>query len=77
MLLFVSCFIFVMETKAQEVKLITVNQLESRFKQGEFEAGVIEGIQSISQHLEQYSSKPFVINNKANRNELSDKPVML
>lgn len=52
-------------------------QMESRFKQGEFEAGVIEGIQSISQHLEQYSSKPLAINNKANRNELSDKPVML
>ena len=59
-------------------------QMESRFKLGDFEAGVIEGIQSITKHLEQYSPNESAsqdpahkINHKAKKNELSDKPVII
>lgn len=47
-------------------------QMEQRFRQGEFEAGVLEGIRAISELLTQHFPAP-----PGNINELSDKPVVL
>jgi uncharacterized membrane protein len=46
--------------------------MEQMFKQGKFEAGVIEGISKISEHLIQY----YPAHGK-NQNELPDAPVIL
>jgi uncharacterized membrane protein len=46
--------------------------MESRFREGQFEVGVLEGIQTITKLLEKHYPK-----SKANQNELSDKPVIV
>jgi len=46
--------------------------MEQRFRRGEFEAGVIEGIRTVGTHL----SKHFP-SDRQGPNELADKPVML
>ncbi len=46
--------------------------MENHFKSGQFETGVIKGIDLISKHLEKYY--PF---DGANKNELPDRPVVL
>ncbi|WP_017234472.1 TPM domain-containing protein, partial [Pandoraea sp. B-6] len=47
-------------------------QMEAAFRKGEYEAGVIAGVESIGQHLRQYFPARDV-----GTNELSDKPVVL
>lgn len=51
-------------------------QMESQFKLGHFEVGVLEGIESISRHLTQFSPPAFSVY-KVQKNELSDQPVIL
>lgn len=46
--------------------------MESLFRAGHFEAGVIAGVKSISRHLERYYPK-----HSADTNELSDGPIVL
>ena len=52
------------------------NQMQRHFKTGYFEVGVLEGIQSIGQHLTQFSPQS-VSANKLQKNELPDQPVIL
>ena len=47
-------------------------EMESAFRLGNFEAGVIKGIHSVSSHLQQYFPKK-----STSVNELPDKPVLL
>jgi uncharacterized membrane protein len=47
--------------------------METRFRNGEFEAGVISGINSITRLLQQH----FPIGNSNNLNELADAPIVL
>ena len=47
-------------------------EMETLFRQGEFEAGVLQGIQEISAVLSQYFPQQG-----ASRNELSNKPLIL
>lgn len=47
--------------------------MESAFRQQQFQAGVIEGINAVGTHLRKYF--PFDSNNK--KNELANKPVVL
>ena len=47
-------------------------EMESAFQLGNFEAGVIKGIHSVSSHLQQYFAKK-----STSVNELPDKPVLL
>ena len=48
-------------------------EMEAKFRKGQFEAGVIAGIQSIGRHLQQH----FPSERRGGENELSDKPVVL
>lgn len=47
-------------------------KMESAFKQANYEAGVVSGIQAVTQHLLQHFPAAA-----ANRNELPDKPLIL
>ena len=47
-------------------------QMQTAFKQSNFEAGVLEGVQAVAQHLAQH----FPAEGRS-RNELPDKPVVL
>jgi uncharacterized membrane protein len=47
-------------------------RMEERFGRGEYEAGVIEGVRAVGEHLERHFPP-----RRARRNELSDEPVML
>ena len=47
-------------------------QMEAAFKQSNFEAGVLAGVQAVTQHLAQHFPA-----GSHNRNELPDKPVVL
>lgn len=49
------------------------HQMETRFRQGEFELGVIEGLAAITTLLQQH----FPAQGAANPNEISDAPVVL
>ena len=51
------------------------HSMEVAFKHGNYEKGVIEGIQAITQHLMMHFPKSN--DDSDNQNELSDKPVML
>ena len=46
--------------------------MEAAFKLAHFEAGVVAGVQSVTQHLKQHFPS-----DRHDRNELSDKPVLL
>jgi uncharacterized membrane protein len=46
--------------------------MEERFRKGEFEAGVIEGIRAVGEHLAQHFPSE-----RGGENELPDKPVIL
>ncbi len=50
------------------------HSMEARFRAGEFEAGVIEGIRAVSEQLERHFPST---GEGENQNELSDKPVVL
>jgi uncharacterized membrane protein len=47
-------------------------QMESRFRAGEFEAGVVEGVRAVGQHLQQHFAR-----RGPGANELPDRPVVL
>lgn len=47
-------------------------KMEERFRKGEFEAGVIEGIRAVGEHLERHFPSQ-----RGGANELPDKPVIL
>ena len=47
------------------------HEMESLFRKGEFEAGVLQGIVQISAHLEKYFPQ-----SGSNKNEISNKPLM-
>ncbi len=47
-------------------------QMEAAFKRGDFEAGVVNGIQAVARHLAQHFPA-----DGPNRNELPDSPVLL
>ena len=47
-------------------------QMEAAFRQSNFEAGVLSGVQAVTRHLKQHF--PF---DRQDRNELPDKPVVL
>lgn len=49
------------------------HQMETQFRQGEFERGVIEGVAAISMILQQH----FPIQAATNQNEMPDAPVVL
>ena len=49
------------------------HSMESAFRQQQFEAGVIEGINKISHHLQEH----FPPHSENEKNELADKPVIL
>ena len=46
--------------------------METAFKDGKYESGVVSGIQAVTQHLKKYYPAA-----RAGQNELSDKPVVL
>lgn len=48
-------------------------EMETAFRQGQFESGVITGIGAIGIHLQEY----FAAERKAGENELHDRPVIL
>lgn len=48
-------------------------QMETAFREGQFESGVITGIGAIGTHLQEY----FATERKAGENELPDRPVIL
>ncbi len=54
------------------------NAMEARFKRGEFEGGVLQGIAEISEELEKYFPENGVASQSTRkRNEISNKPLIL
>lgn len=49
------------------------HEMEAKFRKGQFEAGVIAGIQAIGRHLQQH----FPAERRGGENELPDRPVIL
>ncbi len=47
-------------------------RMEERFRRGEYEAGVVEGVRAVAQHLQRHFPA-----RRAGRNELPDQPVVL
>ena len=50
-------------------------QMETAFRQSNFEGGVVSGVQAVTQHLRQHF--PLDRHDSHDRNELPDKPVVL
>ncbi|MBN9131920.1 MAG: TPM domain-containing protein [Nitrosospira multiformis] len=48
-------------------------EMETHFSQGQFESGIISGIQSVGRHLQEH----FPIEREGGENELPDRPVIL
>jgi uncharacterized membrane protein len=54
------------------------HEMEAKFKLGEFEGGVLQGIAEISIELEQYfPENTATADNKRKKNEISNKPLIL
>jgi hypothetical protein len=47
-------------------------RIEERFRRGEYEAGVVEGVRAVAEHLQRHFPA-----RRAGRNELPDQPVVL
>ena len=52
---------------------VICRQMETSFRQGQFESGVIEGIRAIGDHLKEH----FPAEREGGQNELPDRPVIL
>ena len=52
---------------------VICRQMETSFRQGQFESGVIEGIRAIGNHLKEQ----FPLERGGGQNELPDRPVIL
>lgn len=52
---------------------VICRQMETSFRQGQFESGVIEGIRAIGDHLKEH----FPLERGGGQNELPDQPVIL
>lgn len=54
------------------------HEMEEKFKQGEFEGGVLQGIAEISMELERYfPENTLITDNKRKKNEIPNKPIIL
>ena len=62
------------DAKVGHAKWETIcHEMETHFSQGQFESGIISGIQSVGRHLQEH----FPVGRESGENELPNKPVIL